>query len=100
MINYESRIMNAVHELASVFHIKSLCSGTGLKSVTFKWGGNQRGGGGCLLMHGGWFKDKWGLAMRSCGAERGVVEGVVVDASSPEELPRMPSKICLSLSPL
>lgn len=85
--------MNAVRELASVFHIKSLCRGTGLKSVTFKWGGSV----GCLLMHGGWFKDKWGLAMRSCGAERGVVEGVVVAASSPEELPRMPSKICLSL---
>jgi len=26
-------------------------------------------------MHEGWFKDKGGLAMRSCGAERGVVEG-------------------------
>lgn len=33
--------------------------------------------------------------MRSCGAERGVVEGVVVAASSPEELTGMPSKISI-----
>jgi len=57
--------VSAVHEL--------VC--TRLKSVTFKWGGTRGGGCGCLLMHEGWFKDKGGLAMRSCGAERGVVEG-------------------------